>query len=199
MTYHSYPIAALVYFVVVGCWLGFGAIVIVGKLGAARGAAKRDVKSTLGLLLQMASYAICFVFFRAYFSPFLPMSKMSELILAAFTVLLALLSTWFCYAAARTLGKQWALMARVIEGHELVQQGPFAIVRNPIYFAMLGMLIATGLAVSRWQALLAGIVVYFLGTWVRVHAEESLLRENFGAQFDDYARRVPAFLPRLFR
>ena len=199
MTYQSDPVAATVYFIVLVCWLGFGVIVVVGKRGAARGSAKRDVKSTLGLLLQVAAYVICFRLFRTHFSPFLPMSKTTEIIVAAFTVLLALVSTWFCYAAVRALGKQWALVARVIEGHELVQQGPFAIVRNPIYFAMLGTLIALGLAVSRWQGLVAAVIVYLVGTWIRVHTEEKLLRENFGAKFDDYARRVPTFFPRLFR
>ncbi len=69
-------------------------------------------------------------------------------------------STWFCFAAARALGRQWALVARVIEGHELIRQGPYGVVRNPIYLAMLGMLVATGLAVSHWQALAAAISVY---------------------------------------
>jgi len=199
MTYQSDPIAALVCLVVLACWLGFIVVVAVGKRGSAKGAAKRDVTSTLGLAVQMAAYTICLVFFRPYFSPFLPMPKTAEIVLAAFTVVLAMASIWFCYAAARALGKHWALMARVIEGHELIQSGPFAVVRNPIYFAMLGMLIAVGLAVSRWPALLAAIVLYLLGTQIRIRAEEKLLRETFGAKFDDYARRVPALLPRLFR
>jgi protein-S-isoprenylcysteine O-methyltransferase Ste14 len=188
-----------VYAVVAACWLFFGVILFVGKRGAAKGAAKRDVKSALGLLLQMIGYAICFGFFRASFWPFLPVSKAIEGIVAAFTVLLAVSSTWFCYAAARALGKQWALMARVIEGHELVVQGPYAIVRNPLYLAMFGMLIASGLAVSRWPALLVATIAFLAGTWVRIRAEENLLRETFGAKFGDYARRVPAFLPRLLR
>jgi protein-S-isoprenylcysteine O-methyltransferase Ste14 len=192
-------IAELVYFIAIACLLGFGAIAIIGKRGAARGNAKRDLKSTLGFLLQIAAYAICFTFSRTYFSPLLPMSRTSEEILSAFTILLAVASTWFCYASARTLGKQWALMARVIVGHELIAEGPYAAVRNPIYLAMFGMLIASGLAASQWWAVLAAIVVFLAGTWIRIHAEETLLRENFGAKFDSYAQRVPAFLPRLIR
>jgi protein-S-isoprenylcysteine O-methyltransferase Ste14 len=192
-------IAEFVYFVVIACLLGFGAIAIIGKRGAARGNAKRDLRSTLGFLLQIAAYAICFTFSRTYFSSFLAMSKPREEILSTFTILLAVASTWFCYASARTLGKQWALMARVIVGHELIAEGPYAAVRNPIYLAMFGMLIASGLASSQWPALLAAIVVFLAGTWIRIHAEETLLRENFGAKFDSYAQRVPAFLPRLIR
>jgi protein-S-isoprenylcysteine O-methyltransferase Ste14 len=185
-------------FVMAAGWIGFGVILALGKRGAARGAAKRDIRSTFGFLLQLAAYAICFVFYRRYFSSIVPMSLSSEEILAALAIALTIWSVWFCYAAARALGKQWALMARVIEGHELIRQGPYAIVRNPIYLAMLIMLIAIGLTVSRWQALVGAAVVFAVGTVIRIRTEENLLRATFGAKFEDYARRVPAFLPRLW-
>jgi hypothetical protein len=41
----------------------------------------------------------------------------------------------------------------------------------PIYTAMLGMLVATGLAVSHWIALFAALIVFFIGTIVRVRSE----------------------------
>ena len=185
-------------FVLAAGWIGYGVILALGKRGAARGDAKRDVKSSVGFLLQCAAYGICFLFPRTYFSPLFPMSRLNEGILAGLAIALTIASVWFCFAAARALGRQWALMARVIEGHELISQGPYAVVRNPIYLAMLGMLLATGLVVSRWPALIGAAVVFAAGTAVRIRAEENLLREAFGAKFDDYARRVPAFLPRLW-
>jgi protein-S-isoprenylcysteine O-methyltransferase Ste14 len=177
-------------------WLSFGAIVALGKRGAAPGAAKHDWKSALGFLLQAAAYAICFVFARTYFSAIRPMSKPAEEILAAITIAMVVASVWFCYIAARAIGKQWALVARVIEGHELIAVGPYAVVRNPIYLAMLGMYVASALAVTRWPAALIGLIVFLAGTLIRIRTEENLLRANFGARFDDYARRVPAFFPR---
>lgn len=199
IAFRSDPLAELSYFVVLAGWLGFAVIVVLGKRDSASGAAKRDVRSTVGMLLQGAGYAICFGFFRRYFSPFLPMSKAAEEILTGVTIALVIVSVWLCWAAARTLGKQWALVARVIEGHELVMTGPYAIVRNPIYLSMLGMYLASALAVSRWQALLGGLVVFLAGTAIRIRTEEKLLRDAFGAKFDDYARRVPALLPWLLR
>jgi protein-S-isoprenylcysteine O-methyltransferase Ste14 len=86
----------------------------------------------------------------------------------------------------------------VIEGHELIGRGPYALVRNPIYLAMLGMLLATGFAFSRWQALAAATVVFLIGTEIRIRSEETLLRATFGTQFEDYARRVPALFPHIF-
>jgi protein-S-isoprenylcysteine O-methyltransferase Ste14 len=179
-------------------WLCFAAIVLLGKRVQAPGHAKLDLKSRLGFFLQLVAYAICFGMPRTYFSPFLPMSKTSEEILTAFIFALTLASVWFCYASARILGKQWALDARVIEGHELISQGPFAIVRNPIYLAMFGMLIVTYVAVSRWQAFAFALLFFAAGTAIRIRTEEQLLRETFGSQFDDYTRRVPAFFPRLW-
>jgi protein-S-isoprenylcysteine O-methyltransferase Ste14 len=45
------------------------------------------------------------------------------------------------------------------------------------------------------QPLPTAVFVYTLGTLIRVRTEERLLRETFGADFDDYARRVRAFIP----
>ncbi|HEY4708683.1 MAG TPA: isoprenylcysteine carboxylmethyltransferase family protein [Candidatus Acidoferrales bacterium] len=184
-------------FVLAAGWAGYGAILALGKRGAAPGDARRDVISSAGFLLQCAAYGLCFLFHRTYFSPLVSMSQLSESVLAGVDMALTVASVWFCFAAARALGRQWALMARVIEGHELIREGPYAVVRNPIYLAMLGMLLATGLAVTRWQALLYATVVFASGTAIRIRSEEKLLRETFGQTFDDYARSVPAFLPRL--
>jgi len=180
-------------------WLGFGAVLLAGKRGAAKGATKRDFKSSLGFLLQCVSYVACAVFPRRVFSPFLPLSSAGQYFLAALTIALTAASVWFCWAAARALGRQWALVARIIEGHELIVEGPYRLIRNPIYFAMLGMLLATGFAVARWQVLILAIAIFLAGTAFRIRTEENLLREAFGEEFDDYARRVPAFIPRLLR
>ena len=69
--------------------------------------------------------------------------------------------------------------------------------RNPIYTGMLGMLLATGFAVTHWIGLAIAIAVFAIGTIIRVRSEERLLREMFGGVFDEYARRVPAVIPFL--
>jgi protein-S-isoprenylcysteine O-methyltransferase Ste14 len=191
--------AEIVDSVVIACWLGILAILVVGKHGAAPGAQHNDSKSMRGMWLQVAAYLICFAALRPVSSPPLRLPRTGETVLDACTAALALLSTWFCYAAARALGRHWALVARVIRGHELVRSGPYAIVRHPIYLAMLGVLTATGLAFSRWPALPLAIVTYLAGTALRIRAEERLLRAAFGAEFEDYAGHVPALLPRLRR
>src|SRR5580698_421212 len=179
------------------CWLGFAMILVVGKKQASGAEKKRKVISHAGFFAQGLGYATLVICARPFFSPFLPMSKAAEIALGLAAIAIATWSVWFCLAAARALGKQWALVARVVEGHELIVQGPYAIVRNPIYLAMLGMLIATGLAVSGWQGLAISGIVFFAGTEIRIRSEEKLLRGAFGENFDAYARRVPALIPWL--
>ena len=107
----------------------------------------------------------------------------------------AVASTWLVNAAARRLGKQWALTARLVEGHTLIQDGPYRFVRNPIYTGMFGLLVATGLAAGRWIPLLVAIVLFIPGTYIRIRSEERLLREAFGSEFEAYARQSPGVDP----
>ena len=93
----------------------------------------------------------------------------------------------------QTLGKQWTYQARVLKDHDLITQGPYSIVRNPIYLGMFGMILSTGLVFSHWWLALIAIGFFLVGNQIRIRAEEKLLRESFGQKFDDYAARVPAF------
>jgi len=115
-----------------------------------------------------------------------------------FTIGVAAASVWLVWAAVRHLGKQWAVAARLVENHKLITTGPYSYVRNPIYTGMLGMLIATGLAMEHWIALIVAVVLFAIGLVIRVRSEEKLLRAAFGEEFEEYARRVPAVLPGIY-
>lgn len=158
---------------------------------------KRERTSIVGIALQGVSYAAVWTFRRPPFTPIVSSSKPVEITAALLTIALAIGSVWFVSAAVRALGKQWSLAARVLEGHRLITEGPYSIVRNPIYTGMFGMLLATGLAISHWIGLVISIVVYAIGTVIRVRGEEKLLREAFGAEFEAYTRKVPAVVPFL--
>lgn len=180
-------------------WILFGLIFFFGRGRAApkTKTTTRSNTSRAGIVMQMLGYAIVYSVERPYFTAFLPMSRTTEAIVLLAVSAIGIVSIVLCFVAARTLGKQWSMVARIVAGHELVQQGPFALVRNPIYLAMFGLLLQAGIVVSIWQAVLPAIVIFLAGTWIRIHEEEKILREQFGSQFDDYARRVPAFIPGL--
>src|SRR5213080_2237399 len=168
-------------------WFAFVITFLVHKKPPSPPDKKRDPSSILGIVLQGISYGLVWSIRRIWFTPMFP-NKSFEIALALLTMFLAVWSVWFCSTAIRTLGKQWSLAARVVEGHKLVTEGPYSIVRNPIYTGMFGMLLATGLAVSHWVGLLIAVVVFAIGTAIRIRSEEKLLREAFGREFEEYAR-----------
>ena len=190
-----WPTAAFV--VMVLSWVAFVIVFATQKKAPSSPDKKRDPVSILGIVFQGTSYAVAWAIRRPWFTPMFPPNRSLEIALSVLTMVLAVGSVWFCGSAVKTLGKQWSLAARVLEGHKLVTQGPYNVVRNPIYTGMFGMLLATGLAVSHWLGLSIAIVIFAIGTSIRVRSEEKLLREAFGREFDDYARRVPAVIPFL--
>ena len=188
-----WPTAAFV--VMVLSWVAFVIVFATQKKAPSSPDKKRDPISILGIALQGVSYVIVWNIRRPWFTPMFPPNRSLEIALSLVTMVLAFASVWFCGAAVRTLGKQWSLAARVLEGHKLVTEGTYSVVRNPIYTGMFGMLLATSLAVSHWIGLSMAVVVFAIGTFIRVRSEEKLLREAFGAEFDEYAHRVPAVIP----
>jgi len=185
----------LAFVVMMLSWIAFVITFLVHKKPPSPPDKKRDPSSIIGIVFQGVSYAVVWSVRRAWFTPMFGSNKYLEIVLAIATMLLAIGSVWFCATAIRTLGEQWSLAARVVEGHKLVTEGPYSLVRNPIYTGMFGMLLATGLAVSHWIGLAIAIVIFAIGTFIRVRSEEKLLREMFGAEFDEYARTVPAVIP----
>ena len=188
-------IARAVTVLVLAAWFAFAAIFLLRKKPAGVTEVKRASVARLGIVLQGIAFGLVWGFGRRHWWT-LTASTVGELALAIVAVALAWGSCWWCLRSVQTLGKQWTVQARLIHEHELITTGPFGIVRNPIYLGMFGMLLATGLAFSRWWALLCAVVVFLVGNQIRIRAEERLLREAFGPKFEDYARRVPAFLPR---
>jgi protein-S-isoprenylcysteine O-methyltransferase Ste14 len=194
------PLALITFAGVVLCWIFFAGIFLLRKRPAKASEAKRDRLSLVGIALQMIGYFL--VWFQPPHHPFLPpvaaLSGILGILLSVITIAMAAGSGWLMETAIRTLGKQWALPARLVEGHKLITAGPYAYVRNPIYTGMLGMLIATGLAMEHWIATIAAVVIFAAGMVIRVRSEEKLLRAAFGEEFEEYARRVPAVLPGIF-
>ena len=79
----------------------------------------------------------------------------------------------------------------------LTVTGPYAYTRNPLYFGSAILALGAAIATRSWisAALLCGYFALFYPMVMR--REEQELRLQHGAAFDDYAKAVPLFLPRL--
>ena len=179
------------------CWFIFAAAFFFRKRPPNAPTEKRAPASRWGIALQGLAYFTVWFFQRWFWPPMLPPPPAVQDALSLAAIPLVVASAWLTIYAVRTLGKQWSFEARLTEKHRLIVAGPYSHMRHPIYTAMLGMLIATGLCVTYWPVLLGAVILYGMGTAIRVGAEEKLLRGAFGEDFEAYARYVPAVLPRL--
>jgi protein-S-isoprenylcysteine O-methyltransferase Ste14 len=195
MTVQPDPLHTTVFAILILCWAAYAAAFVFRKAPPKTSERRREPASIAGIVIQGVGFGLVWSVRRPLFGPMLPMGRPAEAALALLAVALAVASAWMTFSAVRVLGKQWSLAARLVEGHNLITAGPYRIVRHPIYTSMLGMLLATGLAVSRWPALVIAVVVFGIGTAIRVRIEERLLREAFPEEYAEYARRVPAVLP----
>jgi len=109
-------------------------------------------------------------------------------------MLMGLGLTWW---ARILLGRLWSSAITRKEKHRLVDTGPYAFVRHPIYTGLIIALLATAATEATRVALLGALLVA-LGLWVKARAEEYFLLSELGLEaYASYRRRVPMLVPFL--
>jgi protein-S-isoprenylcysteine O-methyltransferase Ste14 len=79
----------------------------------------------------------------------------------------------------------------------LVVGGAYGYVRNPMYLAVLTIIVGQALLLGQPHLLTyAGVVAAIMVTFVRVY-EEPVLSRKFGREYEDYRRQVRGWWPRL--
>jgi protein-S-isoprenylcysteine O-methyltransferase Ste14 len=100
----------------------------------------------------------------------------------------------FAIVARETLGKLWSGAVTLKEGHRIIRQGPYALVRHPIYTGILPGFVGATIAHGQLRALLS----LFLAAACfqrKIQLEERLLVGHFGDEYRDYRRQVRALIP----
>jgi protein-S-isoprenylcysteine O-methyltransferase Ste14 len=94
-----------------------------------------------------------------------------------------------------TLGRHYDLVLEIHAGHQLVRNGPFAWVRHPVYTGLALHFIGACLATGNLLLTVGTLFVSFPTFVIRARAEEQLLREQFGGEYDRYVDEVPMLVP----
>jgi len=95
------------------------------------------------------------------------------------------------------LGRRFSGLVAIQTNHELETRGIYSVIRNPSYLGMIINMIGWGLAFRAWT----GVAIAFLlliPLIARIHSEERLLREHFGAEYDAYFTRTWRLIPGLY-
>lgn len=109
---------------------------------------------------------------------------------ALITALGMLFTVW----ARVHLGGNWSGVVTIKQDHELIDTGPYALVRHPIYSGLLIAFIGSAMARGEWRGVLA-VLIAWAALWRKLRFEEAWMRERFGEQYIAYCRRVPALVP----
>jgi|SRR5215813_13702980 len=149
-----------------------------------------DKRSRWGVLLQLAAFTLNW---QGHF--WLRQLTLWRLIVCLVCFALAVLLSW---TSARALGRELRIDAALGAEHQLIRSGPYAVVRNPIYTSMLLVMCAIAVVITPWRLFVGSLLLFVLGTEIRVRTEEVLLREKFGEEFQDYKKNVPAYIPFLY-
>ncbi len=95
------------------------------------------------------------------------------------------------------LGRRFSGLVAIQPGHTLVTSGVYGVIRHPSYLGLLVSSLGWGLAFrSRVGVLLTALIIPPL--LARIHAEERLLRTQFGGEYDAYCTRTSRLIPGLY-
>jgi protein-S-isoprenylcysteine O-methyltransferase Ste14 len=81
-----------------------------------------------------------------------------------------------------------APVVKIQEGQKVIDTGPYALVRHPMYTSTLFLLIGMPLLLGSWIGLILSAAFILGVAWRAVHEERTLAAELKG--YDDYTRRV---------
>ena len=97
------------------------------------------------------------------------------------------------------LGPLWSGTITRKRDHRIVDTGPYALVRHPIYIGISLSVFATAIVYGTPTSFL-GAALMMLGFYAKARLEEGFLRKEMGPEaYDAYAKRVPMLVPFLNR
>jgi protein-S-isoprenylcysteine O-methyltransferase Ste14 len=94
------------------------------------------------------------------------------------------------------LGTNWSGVVTLKEGHELIRTGPYRNIRHPIYTGILVGFLGSAIVNGQVRGLIAVAVVWG-SFYIKARREEALLRQEFGAKFEEHARLTGMFAPKI--
>jgi len=99
----------------------------------------------------------------------------------------------------RDLGRNWTPTLGIRDDHTLVTEGIFKSIRHPMYAAHLLWGLAQPLILTNWIVGFSFLVTQLLQYLLRIKAEEQMMLDQFGDQYQEYMNTTGRFLPRLWK
>ncbi len=81
----------------------------------------------------------------------------------------------FRFYAIKVLGRYFTTSVAVVADQQVVEDGPYRLIRHPSYTGLLIMFLGFGLSSTNWLSLLVLMACALLGLSYRIHVEERVL------------------------
>jgi protein-S-isoprenylcysteine O-methyltransferase Ste14 len=189
-----YPIQNVAYLIDF-CWVVFALYWIIRIGGNKKSIYKRTfpfARIAVGFLVLVAA---AIILKHLNDAPIIPYTKITQIL----GVALCAFGIGWAFWARNTLGANWSGNPTVKENHELIQTGPYAITRHPIYTGLVIAFLGTFLAVLPTWTGLTFMVLGIIGFCLKLRKEEQLMTQTFPEAYLVYKKRVPAALiPYIF-
>lgn len=174
-------------------WVGWGVSWIAAAAWTRRTSARAGVAELPSRLVSLVGAGLLFTPTHGFSLG--PEWDVSEAVAwAMFAVIVAGIA--FAWWARLHLGTLWSGSVTRKADHRVVDTGPYALVRHPIYTGILGGAFATAAARGETGALI-GAILLSVGIWMKARLEERFLSEELGPEYAAYRRRVPMLVPFL--
>ena len=102
------------------------------------------------------------------------------------------------YWAAKTLGAFYTRTLQTVEGQQIIQHGPYRIIRHPGYVGTLLLSIGAGLALSNWLVIMISVPIGLFSQLYRINVEEKMLETTFSEAFETYRQKTWRLIPYLY-
>ncbi len=156
---------------------------------------KQD-RSTLGVLWLVILLSIAAGLWVTFHWPGARVAHESAVADAGVGLFVAgLLLRWW---AIITLGRFFTVDVTIEKDHEVVERGPFRLVRHPSYSGVLLAFIGFALTLGNWAALLIVLLPIFVAFTYRMKVEEEALAAALGSRYTDYMRRTKRLVPFVY-
>lgn len=178
-------------------YLSSEVLLTVMRRSRSRTGTKQD-RSTLGVIWIVIMVSVTAGVYVARSTSLRALAMPYREMFALVGVVLFVAGLFLRWWAIITLGRFFTVDVVIEKDHEVVERGPFRLVRHPSYTGVLLAFVGFALTLRNWAALLIVLVPIFAALFHRMNVEEEALSRALGSRYDDYMRRTKRLVPFVY-
>jgi protein-S-isoprenylcysteine O-methyltransferase len=180
--------------VIRGCWLTFVIVWLLAALWTKRSVYRESGSQRLRYTLPiLAAYFLLTNGGRMPYPLNLRVGPHTAIVAWA-GMILSVAGLGFAIWARVVIGRNWSGTITLKEDHQLIERGPYRLVRHPIYTGILSMSVATAIVLGHLAGFI-GVVIVFAGFWSKLIREEKVMLNQFPDKYGAYRQRVKRLIP----